>query len=278
MGRPDGTLVKGLPKYRRMMPFMLRTKNESLVQSEVLIKAEEGVRFAERMSVEYGMKVTYFHLLLHSLFKTFVAYPEINRFIAGRRLYQRKGIWFTFSVKKEVEGKASLSIVKREFKPDFSLEDTINAARKDTKKGRSKRPDAAEKEAGGYLFLPRFVIVLGFPFYLLVDYFGLFTDSYIRKEPLWTSVFLANVGIFGVDSTYHHLYEVGNCPIFISIGKIEDRVVAEDGKPVVRKVLPLKVNVDERVNDGFYFFNALHYFKDNLEHPERLLELPERVG
>ena len=133
MARPDGKVVRNLPTYRRMMPYFLRHKYESLYYWEYEFDAEPGLAFAERMSGEYGEKVTLFHLFLHSLLKTFAKYPGVNRFAKGGKIYDRHGIWFSFSVKKEFSTEGKVSIVKREFKPEFSLLDTIKTARKEAK-------------------------------------------------------------------------------------------------------------------------------------------------
>ncbi len=272
MGRPDGVWVKNLPKYQLMMPYFMRTKAESWALYQALIKAENGILFAERMSKELGHKVTFFHFILHALFKTHVAYPDLNRFVKGGRIYRRNGIWFSFSVKKELSTKASVSVVKREFKPDFTLEDTVRAARRDIGESRSKKRDAAEREVRKYLWFPRSIIKMCFPFYKFRDEYGLLSAKYMKREVLFSSAFLANLGTFELDAAYHHLYEVGTCPLFLNIGVIEDRPVVEEEKIVARKILPIKITLDERVVDGFYYARGLAYFREQLENPEKLLE------
>ena len=277
MGRPDGVKVADIPRYQRMMPYFMRNKYESWALYEIPIKAEKGMELTERLSEELGEKVTFFHLILHSLFKLHVAYPKINRFVKGGRIWQRKGIWFSFSVKKEFTTKAGVSVVKREFKPEYTLLDTIRIARRDIKKSRTEKRDRAEKEVRKYLWLPNWFIKLGFPFFKFMDEYGFLSGKYMRKEVLYSSVFFANLGTFGMDAAYHHLYEVGTCPLFLNIGVIEDRPVVENGKIVIRKIIPIKVTLDERVTDGFYYGRGLKYLIDQLENPEKLLETAHLV-
>lgn len=272
MGRPDGKVVKELPEYRRMMPYFLRRKYESLYYWESHVDAEKSEAFRERMSEEYGMKVTFFHLALHALFKTYVAFPRVNRFVKAGKIYQRDRIWISFSIKKEMTKEAKVSVVKREFKPGFTLKDTIKAARKDTKLGKTEKGDKGEKEAKNYLRFPGFIIRLAFPFYKFMDEHGLFTKKYMENEVLYSSVFLNNVGAFGANPAYHHLYEIGTIGVFIIMGAVTDKVVPVNGKPIVKKVCPFMITIDERTEDGFYFFRAFEYFKEQLEDPEQLLE------
>lgn len=273
MGRPDGTIVKDIPSYRRMMPYFLKTKAESLTYHYPMIRAEKALEMADRLSVEMGEKVSIFPLVLHSLAKTLHAYPRSNRFVKGGRHYQRNGVWFSFSVKKEMTARSSISVVKREFKKEFTLQDTIRAAKATIRDGKDKRKvDPAEKETKSYLRFPSFLIKLGFPVYKFMDEHGLFSRSYVEKEPMYASAFLANVGSFNADAGYHHLYEIGTITLFLVIGKVQDMVVAENGVPVVRKILPVKVTFDERAEDGLYCSRGMDYFVDQIENPEKLLE------
>ncbi len=278
MGRSDGIKVKDLPNYRKIMPFFMRTKHESLIYYALDIPAESSIDFASRISEEYGMRVTPFHLVLHSLFKTHIAYPDLNRFVKGGVLWQRKGIWFSFSIKKEFNTKSSISIVKREFKPDFTLKDTVQAATKGTREGRDKnKKDQAEKESGLYTWIPAWIKKSLYPVYKFMDEYDLFSASYTRKDPLYATLFIANVGAFDAETGYHHLYELGTIPMFIVLGKVRKKPWVEGEKVVPRYTIPLKVTADERVVDGFYYYRALDYFRDQLLEPDKLLEAPKLV-
>ncbi|MBN1540188.1 MAG: hypothetical protein JW939_08605 [Candidatus Thermoplasmatota archaeon] len=277
MGRPDGTVVRDLPTYRRMMPYFMKHKYESLYFWDHDILAEPGIAFAERMSMEYGEKVTYFHLFLHSLLKVFYAYPGINRFVKGGKIYDRKGIYFSFSVKKEMTKEAKISVVKKEFKPEFTLLDTVKATRKEVREVRSGKKDQGEKEAKRFLIFRGFLIKVAYPFYRFMDEYGLFSKKYMEKEVLYSSAFIANLGSFNCDPVFHHMYEVGTITNFYSLGAIKEKVVAENGMPVVRKVCPVRATVDERGEDGFYYFKAFEYFIKQIEEPENLLKPCERI-
>ena len=65
----------------------------------------------------------------------------------------------------------------------------------------------------------------------------------------------------------------GNCPIFVTSGAVVDKVVPENGQPVVRKILPLRMAFDERVNDGLGVKNAVDYLKQVLKNPQEYLEI-----
>lgn len=57
----------------------------------------------------------------------------------------------------------------------------------------------------------------------------------------------------------------------VGIGRVHDAVVAVDGQPVVRPVLPLVVSTDHRVNDGDHLAAFCDTLEELLAHPTLLL-------
>ena len=73
---------------------------------------------------------------------------------------------------------------------------------------------------------------------------------------------MANLGSIEIDAAYHHLYEHGNCPLFVTIGKIERVPVVGDGDAIeARDVVRLKWSFDERIEDGLYCARALELLR-----------------
>ncbi len=104
-----------------------------------------------------------------------------------------------------------------------------------------------------------------------LDAWGLLPPSYSAGDPLYASAFVANLGSVGLDAAYHHLYEYGTIPIFVTIGRLHQRpVVLPDGAVGSRKIVTLRYTYDERVEDGFYAARALERLHELLETPERL--------
>ena len=95
--------------------------------------------------------------------------------------------------------------------------------------------------------------------------------SFIKNDGMYCSAFIANVGSLKMAPGYHHLYEWGNCPLFITAGAVEERVVVEDGKPCVRHILPIRAAFDERINDALGVRSAIAILRETLENPEKYL-------
>jgi pyruvate/2-oxoglutarate dehydrogenase complex dihydrolipoamide acyltransferase (E2) component len=84
-------------------------------------------------------------------------------------------------------------------------------------------------------------------------------------DPMYTSAFVANLGSIKIDAAYHHLYEHGNCPLFVTIGQVTSEPAVVAGALVARPTL--RYTFDERVEDGLYAARSLKRFAERVEDP-----------
>ncbi len=95
-----------------------------------------------------------------------------------------------------------------------------------------------------------------------LDAHNLLPRMLIEGDPLYASVFVANLGSVGLDAAYHHLYEWGNCPIFAAVGRVREESSA-NGE--TRKLVTVRYTFDERIEDGLYCARALGHLKNIVE-------------
>jgi hypothetical protein len=63
-------------------------------------------------------------------------------------------------------------------------------------------------------------------------------------------------------------YEHGNCPLFVTVGRVEQVAVPdEDGTTRVKTVTRLRYAFDERIEDGLYCARALELLREQPESP-----------
>jgi 2-oxoacid dehydrogenases acyltransferase (catalytic domain) len=74
--------------------------------------------------------------------------------------------------------------------------------------------------------------------------FGIVKDTF-------GSAMITNVGMLGLEAAFAPLVPFSRTPLVVLVGEVQDRVVAEDGHPVVRPMLTLGVTFDHRFMDGF---------------------------
>ena len=247
--RPDGTLVRGLHPYRRMMQFIMPTTAESVVYMDVAVDVENLEAYLAKARDRFGANIT--HCLVAAINIGLGANPRCNRFVTGRRIYERKGRWITFSMKRvRLNKEAKLSVVKLAMRDDETFSELCERMNGSIKVERSGKKTYADKEFDLFGLFPRPVLRAAAWFLKALDFHGLLPGSFIEPDGLYTSVVLANLGSIGMQPGYHHLYEWGNCPWFVMAGRIEERAVVVDGEVVVRRILPLCVTYDERIEDG----------------------------
>ncbi len=266
MGRKDSVLVKKLHRYRQLMPYLMPTRNESVVYYDTYIKAEELLKFLESVK-DKTPKITLTHLLVKACAMGMIQHPTMNQYVSGQRLYQREKVEISFSIKKEKVSQAPLKVLKMEIPKDENLESLASRIQERLGVERSEAKTYTDKEIDYLAILPRFLLKFLVKLVRVLDYYNLLPNSFIEKDPLFASLFIANLGSIGVDPGYHHLYEYGNISIFCMAGKIKDMAVVEEGKIIARKILHIRWSYDERIDDGMNSTNGIDTVVKILENP-----------
>ncbi len=266
--RRDGVLAK-VPPYRQIMPFLMRGRNESSVLFEQQLDMSRAQPWLEDWHRRTGQHATAFHLVLHAVARVLHARPHLNRFIVGRRIYDRRGVFMTFAAKKAMRDDAPLATVKREFRRGERFAEMVAALNADIQVAKSDAVSKVDKELSVFLRLPSFLLAASVALLRWLDGHGLAPRALIGDDPMYTSAFVANLGSLKIDAAYHHLYEYGNCPLFCTVGRLTTAPVVVDGKVEVRPSLLLRYSYDERVEDGFYAASAIALVRDWIEDPAR---------
>jgi hypothetical protein len=266
--RPDGTLARDAPGYRRFMPALMPGRNESAVYFDLRVDVDETERFLAAVRDSHdGSHPTLFHVVLWALARMFDRHPRLNRFVAGGRLYQRDGVWITFTAKTELTDAGTLLEVKHRFDPLRPFLELVSELQDDVGRARAGDRGLADRELDAFLRLPpslrRGVVRLA----TAANSMNLLPRSFIAGDPFFASAFVTNLGSVGLDAAFHHLYEYGTIPVFCTLGVVHDEVVVRDGAPVVAHVASVKFAFDERVEDGLYAAHALDDFRRLVEHP-----------
>lgn len=277
--RPDGTLVRKAPKVRLFMPYLMPRRADAQVFFEQKFDISQAIDYLERWNDGSGRcELRLFHLYVASVVRVLHERPRLNRFIAGRRLYQRNDIAVSISVIKVKDDDAKLTVVKQIFDPEAGLTEIFERTEEIIGNGRAKDKTASEKEVRLILKLPRLFIPLLPKLQKLGDWLNITPASLPKADPLYSSLMISHLGSIGIDAAYHHLYEHGTLPIFVTIGKIkEEPVLTEAGELAVRPVVTVRCTIDERIVDGYYAARALDLVEELVKAPWTL-ERPEDNG
>ncbi len=272
--RADATPVRNLSALRRIMPFTSPRRNDSLFYMRQKVEVDAALEFLDKKNQERpdDRPITLFHLFLRSTARAITLRPGVNRFVKSGTLWQRDGVWLTFSAKIKIADGSPMITVKRRFDSETeSLEEMVDAIYDKLAFGRSGRKTTSDKEVSLLLRLPGIAIKTALAFAQLGDKWGLLPRGMIEADPLFSSVFVANLGSIDYPAGYHHLWEYGTTSIFGVMGRIEP---GENG----RRKMDICWSYDERIEDGLYSYHSLEMIREGLENPEELIpsvELPK---
>jgi hypothetical protein len=268
--RPDATRVTDLNTMRRFMPFISRRRNDSLFLMRQDIDAEAALEFLEKANRERppDRPFTLFHMLLRSCANTVFRRPGVNRFVKGYTLWQRDGVWMTFSAMREIKDGSPMLTIKRQFSKEESFEEMVDAIYDQLSAGRKGKKTTSDKEMNLALILPGFLIAGIMWVMRVADRFGMLPKSMIDSDPLFSTVFLANLGSINYPAGFHHLWEYGTTSMFGVMGRIE---TGSDG----RRKFQMAYTYDERIEDGLYSYITLEQMKAAIENPDLLDRLPD---
>ena len=282
--RCDGTLIRGVPPFTRLLPYLMTDKKGSSIYYEQHLDVTETLKFMKQINrglAEKGTILTLFDVILCAAVRTVAMRPKIHRFLSHRRYYQRKRIEFNFVAKKTLTDDGQEFNVKIPFSSGETLESVALKVKTHVKKAVSEDTLENEKVVQGLMILPDGLLRLVINSMSWLDSHNLMPRSFIDSDPMWCSVFLTNTGSFGMDAPFHHLFERGNCPIFMAVGKIRREVrPGRNGEPLSRKMITVRYTYDDRISDGVYMGKTLEMFRRFVENPEPLAvppEIPEEI-
>ncbi|MDD2442085.1 MAG: 2-oxo acid dehydrogenase subunit E2 [Eubacteriales bacterium] len=280
--RPDGTYLKRIDPFMRFFPYIMKGRNESAIYFNqridiTALKAWLNEKNRAVAATGEGSKATLFHAVLTALIRTVNERPQINRFVIGRRVYQRHDLSCAFVIKREFRDDSNEEIAVMKFKPDDTLSSIAQRIADEVRKVRKAAKDDDKQRNGivnwfNYLMnMPRILLRGLVRFLSWLDYHGWLPRFVCELDPMHSSIWLSNLGSLGIDAPYHHLYEWGTTSVFMTIGVAERApAVDTDGQITVRDFINVAITLDERISDGFYFARSLKRFRFFLEHPDEL--------
>lgn len=271
--RHDGDLVRGESPMRRVMPYLMTSRNGHVVLHEAVYRAPKLLAWLEAYNRSHQRHATLFHAFAYAAGQTLHARPGMNRFVSGNRFYQRRGVQVSFAVKRAMRDDGSMTTVKVEALPGEPFAAFVDRIAETVDGGRG--PDrAVDKETALVMKLPGPVVRALVALARWLDHWNLYPRFMTANDPMYASIFLANLGSVGISDAYHHLYEYGTCSIFGVMSALRPSPFVEGDGVVVSKGLQVRWTFDARVADGFYAARSLGVVQQVLEDPDRYLGEP----
>jgi hypothetical protein len=279
--RNDGRRLRTLSPIFAVSPYLMKTRNTSqnFIADSIEITEMERYIVEKRKA---GMKnFGILHVLLAAYVRTCARYPGLNRFISGQRIFCRdREIEVNMTIKKEMSTDSPDTVIKVEFDPADTpavVYEKFNAKVQEVKNAPLNAD--FDKLVGAFNLIPG--LLLKFFVFLLqtMDYFGLLPRFLTKLSPFHGSMYITSMASLGIPPIYHHLYDFGNLPCFLSYGSIfAGDAIKRDGTRERHHFVTFKAVLDERICDGYYYASAFRRIKKYLLRPELLEQSPETVN
>ncbi len=270
--RSDGELVKDGDPMTRIMPYIMRGRNESAVYYRMNVDVANAQAFIRSYRKE-GKRITLLNIIAAAMLQTMFRRPRSNRFVVGRRVYQRHEFEVLFVVKEALTDDAFESVAKVPFDQQDTILDVVDKMQQhilDVRQGKDKLDD---KLVDVFSKAPRLLTRLVLSLLRFLDFHNIMPKALRQALPFYSSLFISHLGSIGADAPFHHLYEFGTTSLFMTIGRTYDKPAkGENGQIQWRRMVDIALTIDERICDGYYLIKTLKTFEHYLQNPWLLLE------
>lgn len=104
--RKDGMRVTNLDAVHKIMPHLMENRCNAEVYSYETIDVTDLLKYLDKLNKNSEQKITLFHAVVTAIAKTIYNRPLLNRFVAGKRFYDRNYISISFVAKNKLEDNA----------------------------------------------------------------------------------------------------------------------------------------------------------------------------
>lgn len=271
--RPDGRVIKNIQPMMKIVPYLMKTRTDSMNMYEDVIPCEPMDAYIAEKKAQ-GIEMSYMTIMIAALVRLMALRPQLNRFVMNGKVYARPKIWISFVVHTTLKEDSEETTIKLCFEGTetiLEIAEIINA--------RIAKETGVKRTDNGTDKLVNFILSLGPITKLLVntlifmDKHNIMPKAVIELSPFHTSGFITNLKSLGINHIYHHVYEFGTTGIFLAMGKEKKVPVVQGNGFAIQKQLGWGLVSDERFCDGLYFARSLKKFKRFLADPAQL-EVP----
>lgn len=277
--RKDGRLLRTLPSFNNFIPFVMPQKNDACNQYEESFEISAVDKCLRQERVNGYKDISFLHFMIAAYVRCVSMLPGLNRFVAGRRIYARNSITVVLAVRRSLSVESADAVVKVEFEPTDTIFDVyrkINLKIDEIKSGIEN--NNTEEIADTLSRFPRPILRAVLGVLRMMDYFGWLPQGLTNSSPYHGTVCIKDMGALRVGPVYHHVYNFGNLPVYITFGaKRRAYEINKDGEVLSKKYLDTRFVFDERIVDGHYYAQFLQALRYIFAHPQILERSPSRI-
>ena len=270
--RADGRLLKNLEPMQQIMPYIMKTRSDSMNMYEDTFDCAPLDAYIKAKAAQ-GIKISYMDIIIAAVVRLIALRPQLNRFVMNGRIYARPKIWISFVVHPTLHDGSTGTTIKLCFEGTesiFEVVDKVNAAiLKETaqrigENGTDKLLRVLMRRIPGP-FIKGTINTL-----MWMDKHNLLPKLIVDLSPFHTSMFITNLKSLGINHIYHHVYNFGTTGLFLAMGKEKQIPVIERREMVTQKHLGFGLVTDERFCDGLYFAISMRKLRKMMQNPAAL--------
>ena len=183
---------------------------ESEVYIEEQIDVTELVKYLnEKNSLPDQRRTTFFHVFATAVAKTIYQRPQLNYFVAGKRLYRRNKMTLAFVVRRQFTDTSEESLLITEVTGDTTLDQVKRNIIGDADRIRKHDGNDINGLLDKLKKLPRWVMRFAMCVFRFLDFHGWMPESICKGDSNYATVLLSNLGSIQCDAAYHHLNNYG---------------------------------------------------------------------
>jgi len=266
--RPDGRIVKNVEPLQMIMPYIMKTRTDSMNMYEDTFACEAMDKYIKEKEAE-GIKLGYMHILIAAIVRIIALRPQLNRFIMRGKIYTRPKIWVSFVVHPTLTDGSVGTTIKLCFEGTETILEIADIINKAIEKETTKRAgeNGTDKLARVLTRIPGPLISFAVNTLMWMDRHNLLPEAIIKLSPFHTSFFITNLKSLGINHIYHHIYEFGTTSLFFAMGKEKKIPVIQGNDLVHEKHMGFGLVSDERFCDGLYFALSLRQLRKIMRNP-----------
>ncbi len=277
--RKEGRRLRDLTPINCVMPFIMKKRSDAQNYFADSIEIDEAEALVRNLRAQGYKNIGLLHVILAAYVRVVSQRPALNRFVSGQRIFSRYTIDINMAIKKELSLNSPDTMIKARFHPTDTITEVYEKFNKLVEENNNMESSSDfDSVAKTLMKLPRFVFRFIVRLLFWLDYHGWLPKLLLNVSPFHGSMIITSMGSLGIQPIYHHIYDFGNLPIFISYGARRTQLVYDtEGNVKKKHFVDLKVVTDERIVDGYYYASAFKMLKKVMKNPEQLLTPPETV-
>lgn len=275
--RSDGRRVR-MPGLQTIMGHLYPNRADCEVYLHDTVDITDLLAYVDEKNRQHpDYKTTLFHCIIMAVAKMIKERPVMNRFIQGRRCYERYEISMAFVAKLAFDDHSEEALMMFVPKDTDTVDDVSRLVVDKVKEVRAKgteNRDGMDDMLDKFGKLPRPLLMFIMKVLKWMDFWGKSPKAVTEGNPNFATAFLSNLGSIKCPAVYHHLNNYGTNSLMVTIGTIHDEeVLMPDGTKQIRRMVDIGATLDERIGDGFYFARSLKLVQHICSHPE-ILDMP----